>query len=100
MLSDVTFTKVYPSESRQQMRANLSLDNFCNGVGIPLKIKNDRDQEFCRRNSEFLKYAKQKRVYLTSTEPERKNKIVPIGVDIRKLRNHTHNKLKATNNHV
>ena len=59
------------------------LNDFCNDVGIPENLKSDRGPEFCRRKSEFVKYAKQKGIYLTYVEPERKNQIAPIDVDIR-----------------
>ena len=61
------------------------------------KINSDRAPEFCRRNYEFLKYAKLKGIDLTYTEPERKNQIAPIDVDIRELRKCTHKKMKAKN---
>ena len=35
LFSDGTFTKVYPSESKQKMPKNMSLNDFCNYVGIP-----------------------------------------------------------------
>ena len=75
----------------------MSLNYFCNYVGIPENIKIDRDPEFCGHNSEFMKSAKRKGIDLTYYEPERKKKIAPIDVDIRELRKRTHNKMNATN---
>ena len=83
LFSDGTFAEVYLSEFKQKVTENMSLNDFCNNVGVSEKIKSDRAPELCRRNSEFLKYAKQKEIYLTYAEPERKNQIAPIGVDIR-----------------
>ena len=72
MFSDETFTKVYRSESKRQMPANMSYNDFSNDAGIPEKLKSDRPPEFCEQNSENLKYAKQKIIDLTYTEPEHK----------------------------
>ena len=97
VISDGTFTEVYPSDSKQQVHTNMPLGDFCNGVRITEKLKSDRDPEFCRRNSEFLKYSKLKGVYLTYSKTERNNQILPIDVEIRELRKITYNKMKATN---
>ena len=75
----------------------MSLNDLCNDVGIPEKLKSDRAPEFCGRNSELLKHDKRKEIDLTYAEPDRKNQIAPIGVDIGELRKHTHNKTKANN---
>ena len=97
MFSDETFTKVYLSEYKQQMPANMSLNDFCNDVGITENLKSDRTPEFSGKNSEFLKYFKQKGIELSYAEPERKNQISPIDVEIREPRKRTHKKMKATN---
>ena len=70
----------------------MSLNDLCNNIGIPEKLKSDKAPEFWWRNYEFLKSAKQKGIYLTYTEPERKNQIAPIDVYIRELRKRTHKK--------
>ena len=89
VFSNGTFTKVYRNDSKQQIPANKSLNDFFNNVGIPEKIRSDRAPEFCGWNSEFLKYAKRKVIDLTYTEPERKNRIAPIDVEIRELSKNT-----------
>ena len=60
------------------------------------KIKSDRATYLCGRNSELLKYVKQKEIYLTYDKLERKKQIAPIDVDIREVRKHIHNKMKST----
>ena len=75
----------------------MSLNDFCNYVGILEKLKSDKSPELCGRNSEYLKYAKQKGIYMTYAEPERRNQISPVDVEIRELRKRTHKKIKATN---
>ena len=75
----------------------MSLNDFCNDVIIPENLKIDKAQELCGQNSEFLKSTKRKGKYMTYAEPERKNHITPIDVDIRELRKRTHNSTKATN---
>ena len=67
------------------MSANMSLNDFCNNVIIPENLKIDKAPELCGQNSEFLKSAKRKGIYLNYAEPERKNQIAPIDVDIREL---------------
>ena len=86
--------EVYPSESNQQVPANMSLNDFCNDVGITNNIKSDRAPEFCGRNSELILSDKQKIIDLTYAEPERRNQIAPVDVEIRELSNSTHKKLK------
>ena len=92
MFSDGTFTGVYPSESKQKMHANTSLNDFCNDVGDTEKLKSDRAPEFCGRKSEPLKYTKRKGVDLTHYEPDHKNQIAPIDAEIREPRKHNHKK--------
>ena len=97
VFSDRTFAEVYLSDSKQQMSANMSLNDLCNNVRIPVNIKSDRAPEFCGRNYEFLKSAKLKGIYLTYSEPERKNQIAPIDVEIIELGRLTHNKMESMN---
>ena len=70
VFSDGTFAEVYPSESKQQMPANMSLNDFCNNVGIPEKLNSDRAPEFCGRNYALIKSAKRKEIDWTYAEPE------------------------------
>ena len=90
--SDGNFTEVYSSDTKQQVPLNMDLNDFCNGVVIPEKLKSDRAPECFGRKSEFLEYAKQKGIYLTYAEPDRRNKMDPIDVEIRDLRKRTHKK--------
>ena len=48
------FTEVYPTESNQQILVNVSLNDFCNDVGIPEKLASDRAPELYGRKSAFL----------------------------------------------
>ena len=91
------FTEVYPSENNKQVPANMSLNDFCNDVGEPHKLKSDRAPEFCGRSTQFLANAKKRGIDLTYAEPERKNQISPIDVEIREIRKRTHNKMKGRN---
>lgn len=93
--SNGTFTEVYPSESNKQAPATTSLREFCEDVGVPEKLKSDRAPEFCGRNTEYHKVARRKGINLTYAEPERKNQISPIDVEIRELRKRTNNKLRT-----
>ena len=43
----------------------------------------------------FLDTAKKKGIDLTYSEPERKNQIAPIDIEMRELRKRTHNKMAA-----
>ena len=95
--SNGTFTEVYPTASNQQIPANMTLNDFCNDVGVPHKLKSDRAPEFCGRSTAFLANAKKRGIDLTYAEPERKNQISPIDVEIREIRKRTHNKMKAKN---
>ena len=92
-----TFTEVYPAESNKQAPANMSLNDFCNDVGEPHKLKSDRAPEFCGRSTQFLHNAKKRGIDLTYSEPERKNQISPLDVEVREIRKRTHNKLKTKN---
>ena len=67
------FTEIYLTELNQQIPANVSLNDFCNDVGIPEKLASDRTPELCSRKSAFLANAKLKGIDLTYADPERKN---------------------------
>ena len=69
VFSDVNFTKVYLSDSKQQMPANMSSNDFCKYVGIPENLKSDKAPEFYGRHSEFLKSAKLKGIYFSYAAP-------------------------------
>ena len=86
-------TKVYPSESNHQIPANVSLNDFCNDVGIPEKLASDRAPELYGRNTAFLANAKSKGIDLTYAEPERNNQIWRVDLEIRELNRRTHNKM-------
>ena len=64
---------------------------------MPGKLKSDRGTEFCGPNTIFLKTAQKKGIDLTYAEPERKNQIAPIDIEIRELRKRTHDKLASKN---
>ena len=67
-----TFTEVYPKETHAQIPTNQTLNDFCNDVGVPEKLKSDRAPELSGRNSAFLANAKNRGISLTFAEPERK----------------------------
>ena len=97
MLSNGTFTTVYPSDSKQQMPSNISLNDFCNNAKFTENLKIDRDPLFCGRNFEFLKSDKRKGIDLTYDEPKRRNQNAPNDVYIKELSKRTHNIMKSTN---
>ena len=68
------FTEVYPHESHGQVPANATLNNFCNDIGTPEKLKSGRAYELCGQNSVFLKNAKDKCIDMSYAELERKNR--------------------------
>ena len=89
------FTQVYPKESNTAEYANMSLNEFCADVGIPEKLKSDRAPELCGRQSAFLHNAKKKGIDLTYAEPERKNQIHKVDLEIRELKKRWHHKKKT-----
>ena len=89
------FTEVYPREDRTSTTASATLDEFCQDVGIPEQLKSDRAPELCGRTSEFLKNAKKKGIDLTYAEPERKNQIWKVDIEIRELKKRWHQKKKT-----
>ena len=95
MITDGLLTSVFPSRDNKSTQANTSLNEFCQSVGVPGKMKSDRAPEFCGPNTVFLDTAKKKGIDLTYSEPERKNQIAPIDIEMRELRKRTHNKMAA-----
>ena len=87
------FTEVYPKEDNKSISANVTLNDFCQDVGTPEKLKSDRAPEFCGRDSAFLKNAKKKGIDLTYSEPERKNQIYKVDHEIRELKRRWHEKM-------
>lgn len=86
------FTQVYPKESNTAGHAYASLNDFCADVGIPEKLKSDRAPEFCGRESAFLKSAQKRGIELTYSEPDRKNQIYKVDLEIRELKKRWHQK--------
>ena len=97
VISNGTFTASYPTEDNKSPKAKISLNEFCQDVGVPEKLKSDRAKEFCGRGSDFLKTAQGKGIDLTYAEPERKNEIAPVDLEIREIRKLTHQKMVANN---
>ena len=74
---------------------SVTLDEFCQDVGIPEKLKSDRAPELCGHTSEFLKNAQKRGIDLTYAEPERKNQIWKVDIEIRELKKRWHQKKKT-----
>lgn len=89
------FTEVYPKENHTSIAASTTLNDLCNDVGTPEKLKSDRAPEFCGRDSAFLKNANKRGIDLTYTEPERKNQIWKVDHEIRELKRRYQNKMKS-----
>ena len=90
--SNGTFTKIYPTETHNAADAAQTLREFCSDVGIPEKLKSDRAPELCGRKSEFRKVAQKNGIDLTYAEPERKNQIWKLDLELRELKKRWHNK--------
>jgi hypothetical protein len=71
--------------------------SFCTNVGTPEKLKSDRAPELIGRNSEFYTLARKKRIDLSYAEPERKNQIWPVDLEIRELKKQVRNKMVCNN---
>jgi hypothetical protein len=93
--SNGLFTECYSAESNKQEQATTSLREFCGDVGVPERLKSNRAPEFCGRNTNFHKVAHRKGINLTYAEPESKNQISPVDVEIREIRKRTQNKLQS-----
>ncbi len=97
LFTNGAFTEVYPSEKHTQQAASASLNEFCTNIGILEKLETDRAPEFCGQNSQFLSNAKNKGINLTYSEPECKNQIWKVDIEVRELRKRTHNKMTSKN---
>ena len=53
--SNGTFTEVYLSKTHNMADTAQTLREFSTSVGVPVKLKSDRDPELCRRKSESNK---------------------------------------------
>ena len=60
VFSDGTFTELYPSESKQQVPGNMSVNDFCNDVGIPEKLTVIRPQSSASGTMKFLNMLNEK----------------------------------------
>lgn len=89
------FTEVYLKENNKSSSASTTLNDFCNDVGTPEKLKSDQAPEFCGRDSKFLKNAKKKGIDLTYSEPERKGQTWRVDLAIRELKKRWHHKRKV-----
>ncbi len=73
------------------------MSDFCNSVGVPEKLKSDRAPELIGKTSAFLVNAKNRGINFTFAEPERKNQIWKVDLEMRELGKQTHHKMKTKN---
>ena len=92
-----TFTEVFHTPDNKSVTASATLKEVYEDVGTPEKRKSDRAKEFCGHNLDFLTTAKKRQIDLTYSEPERKNQIYDVDLEIQETRRQTHNKMKSKN---
>ena len=93
--SNGNMSKVYPVRSRSEVADTLS--TMCNDIGIPDRLKMDRAPELVGKGTDFYKLARKRHIDLTYAEPERKNQISPVDVEIRELQKRTRSKMVRKN---
>jgi hypothetical protein len=91
------FTEAYPVTKGDKIEAAACLNEFCTDVGVPANLKSDRAGELVGRTSDFYKLARKKHINLTYAEPERKNQIWPVDLEIRELKKRVKNKMRTKN---
>ncbi len=77
------------------MSTSMTLNDFCNNIGMPEKLKSNRAPEFCGRNLAFLKNLKRKGIGLTYSKPELKNQIWKVDLKIKEMKRRWHNKMRT-----
>ena len=75
VISNGSFTEVYPQPDHKSSSTADSLQRFCDDVGVPINLKTDRAKEFVDRMTYFRKLVKKRHINMTYAEPERKNQI-------------------------
>ena len=86
---------MYPKEDNKSVSASATLNDFCNDVGTPEKLKSNRAPEFCVRDSEFLKNARKGGIDLTYSEPKQKSQIWKVDHEIKEMKKRWHSKMQS-----
>ncbi|KAL7537429.1 hypothetical protein ACHAWF_005759 [Thalassiosira exigua] len=99
VISNDSFTEVYPQPDHKSISAADSLQRFCDDVGVPVNLKTDRAKEFVERMTDFMMLVKKRHINMTYAEPERKNQITRVDREIRDLKRRWHDKMRKKNVH-
>ncbi|KAL7524599.1 hypothetical protein ACHAWF_001010 [Thalassiosira exigua] len=97
VISNGSFTVVYPQPNHRSSSAADSLRRFCNDIGVLVNLKTDRAKEFVERMTDFMKLVRKRHTKMTYAEPERKNQITRVDREIRNLKRRWHDKMRKKN---
>ena len=89
------FTEVYPKTDHGGASPSDSLNEFCQDVSIPGKLKSDLAKEFVGPKSEFNKLARRRQIDLTYAEAKRTNEVFAVDIEIREMKKRWHSKMVA-----
>ncbi|KAL7545529.1 hypothetical protein ACHAWF_008875, partial [Thalassiosira exigua] len=97
VISNGSFTEVYPQPDHKSSSTADFLRRFCDDVGVPVNLKTDRAKEFVERMTDFMKLVKKRHIKTTYAEPERKNQIIRVDSKIRYLKRRWCDKMRKKN---
>ena len=75
VISNGEFTRTYPTPSKDGTDAGISLQTFCDDIGVPVNLKTDLASSFAGKKTHFQDVVYKNRIKLTHAEAGRKNEL-------------------------
>ena len=97
VMTNGSFTSVFPAESEKNDQARDCLQKFIEEVGTPTDLKTDRATALTNKNSAFLKLLRKEVISHRFSEPGRSNQMYAINLEIRELKKRYHKKMRESN---
>ena len=82
VMTNGTFTEVYPAETNRNENAKDSLQRFIQDVGVPRDLKTDQGTELCGVNSAFRKLVNKRDIRHQPAERGRSNQMYAVNLEI------------------
>ncbi|KAL7551098.1 hypothetical protein ACHAWF_014292 [Thalassiosira exigua] len=99
VISNGSFTEVYPQPNHKSISAAESLRRFCDDVWGTDQLQDGTDQlqDRLSQGNHFKKLVKKRHINMTYTEPERKSQITRVDRKIHDLKRRWHDKMRKKN---
>ena len=97
VISNGEFTRTYFTPSKDGTDAGISLQTFCDDIGVPVNLKTDLASSFAGKKTHFQDVVYKNRIRLTHAKAGRKNELYKVDTQIRELKRRIQNKAAEKN---